>query len=112
MAQTFTGRIHNLTVMADAVRFDDAGRIRVLDTPGLSAELLSGTSLTEQPAVQSEALYVVVAGEAILEGGAGGSVIVTAGDVVLVPAEVEHRFVQQSRKFRTWRIELAARTER
>jgi mannose-6-phosphate isomerase-like protein (cupin superfamily) len=108
MAEALTGRIFNLTDLADRMRLDGAARICVLETPSSSAELLSGAGTNEtQPGTTSETLYFVVAGEGLIEESDGVTVIVTAGDVVMVPAHVQHRFVQQSRKFRTWKINLA-----
>jgi quercetin dioxygenase-like cupin family protein len=107
MAEALTGRIFNLTDMADRMRLDGAARISVLETPSSSAELLSGAGTSEtQPGTTGETLYFVVAGEGVIEESEGDTVIVTAGDVVMVPAHVRHRFVEQSRKFKTWKISL------
>jgi mannose-6-phosphate isomerase-like protein (cupin superfamily) len=114
VAELPTDRICNLTAVAEGMRLEGAARVRVLDTASLSAELLNGVGISEeQPRGDgSEALYVIVAGEGLIEEIDGSTVTVTAGDIVFVPAHGQHRFVQQSRKFKTWRIVLAQATHR
>jgi mannose-6-phosphate isomerase-like protein (cupin superfamily) len=108
MAEALTGRIVNLTDMADRMRLDGIDRVRVLETARSSAELLNAAGTSEtQPGTTSETLYLIVAGEGVIEESEGITVIVTAGDVVMVPAHVRHRFVRQSLKFRTWKIDFA-----
>ena len=107
VAQVLTGRICNLTVMADHMRPQEAARVRVLDTAGLSAELLSGLGISEtQPDHAGGALYVIVAGEGLIEESDGATVVVTAGDVVFVPANIRYRFAWRSPKFTIWKIDL------
>jgi mannose-6-phosphate isomerase-like protein (cupin superfamily) len=109
MPDLLSGRAVNLTVLADGVRTDSArGTQSILKHERLLAEIAGADVLSTEPSkkLPAEALYFVIAGDSVIEEDDGAGIIVTAGDVILMPAEVAHRFVRVSSKFRTWRIWL------
>jgi len=107
MNESSPAGIYNLTIAADRLRSEkDDGPVGVVGR--LSAEILSATDLGNEPprAFAHELLYVALSGEGLIEQADGTTVIITAGDVVFVPAQARHRFTQLSRKFKTWKIRL------
>jgi mannose-6-phosphate isomerase-like protein (cupin superfamily) len=77
--------------------------VTLFDRGTLSLELYAPQGRDDQKPHTQDELYVVVAGHGEFVNGAERHPF-QAGDVIFVPAGVEHRFEQFSDDFQTWVI--------
>jgi len=109
MTNTSIGHAINLTVLAGRALEKGGERLRVFDGGSFSAEILTGDDFLDDQFVENAdaTLYVIVTGDGLIEEAEGTTVVATAGDVIFVPANLQHRFRQLSRQFKTWRTSFS-----
>jgi mannose-6-phosphate isomerase-like protein (cupin superfamily) len=100
----------NLTAAAERMPWTQAQQtVRVLArADGLALEIRAVDGTEEQPRSPSlgDDIYVVISGYGALRCGEE-VVECTAGDVVLAPSAVAHRFERLDGELKVWRISLA-----
>ncbi|HKI57341.1 MAG TPA: cupin domain-containing protein [Trueperaceae bacterium] len=80
---------------------DGARTARVFDRGDLRVELYAPRGTDEQAPHERDELYIVVAGDGAFEC-AGATVSFAPGDLLFVPAGVDHRFRGFSDDFAAW----------
>ena len=101
--QAATGESARLTITAALARLAKVKEpfVTVLEHGTLAVEIYRPVGRDLQQPHNRDEIYVVISGHGVFENG-GARQPFEAGEVLFVPAWVEHRFVEFSDDFATW----------